>query len=315
MSPDAPYLHWLDGLTFRPVFVVGMHRSGTTLLYRMLAKSGAFNITSLFHIVNRDRLLRLHVHPEEAETKRRELATYLDVARIQTRDYDSMPVGCDESEEYAFALDHQGRWPLLNERNSSGFLTFARKLQFIQDSSKPLLLKSPYDVVNFRYLSELFPNACFIFIHRNPVEVINSQYRMYRNVFDKQNAYEALVSKGLRDLYNSPLKLALTRLAFSDGLEVLYFLVCRRAIQACRYLMSNFDRLSCTTLTLTYPELCENPGAAVHRALLCAGVSAQTVPVYESMIYIRQPVFHRLVLKHMRWIEKLTDPYRRRFGV
>ena len=33
---DETYLHQIQGVDFRPVFIIGPHRSGTTLLYRVL---------------------------------------------------------------------------------------------------------------------------------------------------------------------------------------------------------------------------------------------------------------------------------------
>lgn len=315
MTPDDPYLHRIRGIEFRPVFIIGMHRSGTTLLNRMLAASGAFNVTSLFHIVNRHRLLRLHSFPDELEASRSELAGSLRDAGVHTRAYDSMTVGVDETEEYAWALDHQGRWPLLNERNLPGFLTFARKVQFVQNQARPLLLKSPYDVVNFAYLRNVFPTAPFIFIHRNPIEVANSQYRMYRNVIDHRDLYEALLSDGLRALYDSPTKLALTRLAFSERLEILFWLVCRRIIQACGYLTKHVPSVDGPTVTFTYPELCTQPADVVHRVLACVGTEARVEPNYQSMIQVRESKLHSSVLRHQQRIEKHTRSYRERFKV
>jgi hypothetical protein len=315
VTPDDPYLPCLRGVELRPVFIIGMHRSGTTLLNRMLAVSGAFNVTSLFHIVNRQRLLRLHFLPDEREVSRSELAAYLRDAGVHTRAYDSMTVGVDETEEYAFALDYQGRWPLLNERNLPGFLTFARKVQFVQNQARPLLLKSPYDVINFAYLRKVFPAAPLVFIHRNPIEVANSQYRMYRNVIDHRDLYEALLSDGLRALYDSPTRLALTRLAFSERLEILFWLVCRRVIQACSYLTKHAASVDGPTVTVTYPELCTQPALVVRRVLACAGTEARVEPDYQSMIRIRESKLHSSVLRHQQRIEKHTRAYRERFKV
>src|SRR6202021_3695119 len=59
-SLDQPYLERLNGVEVPPVFIIAPHRSGTTLLYRILVESGSFNAVTVHHILNRHRLLQLH---------------------------------------------------------------------------------------------------------------------------------------------------------------------------------------------------------------------------------------------------------------
>jgi len=45
---DESYIAQIQGLDYRPVFIIGPHRSGTTLLYRVLTEIGSFNTTSTY---------------------------------------------------------------------------------------------------------------------------------------------------------------------------------------------------------------------------------------------------------------------------
>src|SRR5262245_23063656 len=67
---DAPFLHRLEDVEFQPVFIQGEHRSGTTLLYKLLAQSGCFNIVTVYHLLHYDELLANHLSVTEAEARR-----------------------------------------------------------------------------------------------------------------------------------------------------------------------------------------------------------------------------------------------------
>jgi hypothetical protein len=58
------------------------------------------------------------------------------------------------------------------------FYTFLKKLQW--RDSRPLVLKSPPHTARIRLLLELFPNAKFIHIHRDPYTVFQSTRRTFQ---------------------------------------------------------------------------------------------------------------------------------------
>lgn len=58
------------------------------------------------------------------------------------------------------------------------FLYLCRKLTLRAGSTKSLLLKSPVHTARIRLLLSLFPNAKFIYIHRNPYDVFRSACHM-----------------------------------------------------------------------------------------------------------------------------------------
>ena len=79
----------------QPVFIMGPHRSGTTILYQLLASTGCFNVTTVFHLLNRDELQRFHFNPAVGEARRDQLVRLLEDRGISTRKYDSVQVSPD----------------------------------------------------------------------------------------------------------------------------------------------------------------------------------------------------------------------------
>jgi omega-hydroxy-beta-dihydromenaquinone-9 sulfotransferase len=62
----------------------------------------------------------------------------------------------------------------------SALIGFVRKLSFKYE--RPLLLKSPANTARIRMLLELFPDARFVHIHRNPYDVFQSTLHTYDKV-------------------------------------------------------------------------------------------------------------------------------------
>ncbi len=54
---DYKYLPITKNISFKPIFIMGLHRSGTSILYKMLASTKKFNTVTAYHILNYDELL------------------------------------------------------------------------------------------------------------------------------------------------------------------------------------------------------------------------------------------------------------------
>ena len=76
---------------FRPVFIMGHHRSGTTILYQLLAQTALFNLTTAYHVLNRHRLLALHAAGEEPQA-REELRRQFEARGLRDREFDSIKI-------------------------------------------------------------------------------------------------------------------------------------------------------------------------------------------------------------------------------
>src|SRR5688572_26807834 len=210
---DRQLLHLTEGLSFQPVFIVGDHRSGTTMLYQWLAATGAFTPVTAYHVIRYDHILSDHVSGAAAEAKAALQATFARHGLVD-RIIDNVAVTPDLPEEYGFVIDGGPR-PHVGPATVERFTELCRKLRYT-GGDRPLLLKNPWDVLHFAYIKRALPAARFIFVHRDPVAVINSQVRAVRSLLAEPNDYLAMVADWYRQLLNSPLRLRLAR-AFYDA--------------------------------------------------------------------------------------------------
>ena len=314
MGSEQDYLDRVKDVNFRPVFITGPHRSGTTLLYRVLAASGSFNVTSVFHILNRQRLLQLHFSGQEQQA-RAELDHLFESRGVKGTELNMGVISPDFLEEYCYALDYQGRRPVLDEKNLPGFQLFCKKVQVVQDPARALLLKNPFDATNVLRLRDMFPQARFVFIYRHPAAVIDSQIRLLRYTFAERREYFAILMPRYKDLYSNPFKLALARFFYSGRFPFLLQQVSRNLSRTCDYILENADKLGSAAIRVTYPELCQDPNHVVQRVHEFLDVPEKTPQDYSKLIRAREPVFLPEVQRHMPWIEKRNAAYIKRFGL
>ena len=181
-----------------PIFILGHWRSGTTHLYNIMAKSGAFGYVppvatglpwDLFGLARvfrplLERALPKHryidnipVTPESPQEDEIAVANMSDLSfyhgiYFPRAFWDFVRrglffEGCSEKE-----IDY---W---RER----FVYLLRKLYLYQDR-KPLLIKNPVYTGRLAMLLEMFPEAKFIHIHRNPYDVFVSMRNFYAKLF------------------------------------------------------------------------------------------------------------------------------------
>jgi len=314
MGSEQDFLNRVEDVNFRPIFITGPHRSGTTLLYRVLAASGSFNVTSVFHILNRQRLLQLHFTGQEQQA-RVELDRLFESRGVKGTELNMGAIDPDFLEEYCYAFDYPGRRPVLDEKNLPGFQLFCKKVQVVQDPARDLLLKNPFDAANFLRIREMFPQARFVFIYRHPAAVIDSQIRLLRYTFAERREYFAILMPRYNDLYNSPFKLALARFFYSGRFPFLLQQVSRNLSRACDYILENVDKLGSVAIGVTYPELCRDTNQVVRRVHEFLGVQEKTPQDYSKLIRTREPVLLPEVQDHLPWIEKRNAAYLKRFGL
>ena len=177
----------------RPIFILGLPRSGTTFLHSLLGQDRANRAplawqtiypypTSANSILKRDRrprkvarqfrsFLRIapnlrSLHPLEADAPQECIEITGQVIRslrFDTTHY--VP-------SYARWLDAAG--------HREAYLFHKRFLQHLQRQSGPgrWVLKSPDHIYAFEALQEVYPDARFVFVHRDPLEVLASVARL-----------------------------------------------------------------------------------------------------------------------------------------
>lgn len=298
-------MHLLGGACEDPVFIMGDHRSGTTLLHMLLAATGCFDVVTAYHVIDYGSIVA-HRARQSEESARQALAARFASLGLTDRQIDGVRVAPELPEEYAFILRRAGHGLRLRPANLWLFHEMCRKMRYASESTRPLLLKSPYDFVNFRYIQAVLPRARFLFIHRHPLDVISSRLRAIRTVLAKRNAYYALLDPGYGRLMASPIQSAIARWIFAPasrrGLGLVTAHVARTTSHYVRHIGSVPER---SRFILRYERLCEDPEQGIGAALDFLGLTPVRQPNYRALVQPRRTplpdeisaVAHRLTVR------------------
>ncbi|MFV1966059.1 MAG: sulfotransferase [Pirellulaceae bacterium] len=180
-----------------PVFVVGHPRSGTTHLHNLLCQDERFGCATTFHCGATEMFLGL---PSAVRM-------FMQGMLPESRPMDNVKVGLDEPQEEemamarisAFSFNHGLHFPAKAReifdrcvtfeagssqdelRWKSDYDWFLRRIN-IDQGGRQLCLKSPPNTARIRQLLDLFPEARFIHVYRNPYVVYASVQALWRKV-------------------------------------------------------------------------------------------------------------------------------------
>jgi hypothetical protein len=194
-----------------PIFILGHWRSGTTLLHELLVLDPRHSFPTTAQCFD-------PCHPLLTELFLKKYFTWMLPAR---RIMDNMPVGWDRPQEDEFALmllgapspyctiafPNKGQLDRdaldvdkLPERVKARWKrTFVRFLKTISlRNPRRLVLKSPPHTCRVPILLELFPNARFIHIVRDPVAVYSSTLNLWKVLYRTQGMHTPTF-KGLEE--------------------------------------------------------------------------------------------------------------------
>lgn len=258
-SQETPYLKELDHVDFQPIFILGVHRSGTSILYKMLTATGCFNPVTAYHLINYHELLSNYHEQREHQAKQQLTESFLKNG-LMDRGIDRLKITADFAEEYGFLLSTQTLQMRITKKNLTLFTELCQKIKFIAGNDKPILLKNPYDFPNFLYLKEVFPNARFVFIHRHPLKTISSTLNAIRMILKEKNPYTSRLSRVYDTCYSNPLLLQPLRFVFHVLPECCVFVLTRITKKAVEYYLKNIEKLPKKDyISITYEEFCLHP--------------------------------------------------------
>jgi omega-hydroxy-beta-dihydromenaquinone-9 sulfotransferase len=195
---DARYRsRWEAGEISSPLFILGHYRSGTTHLQNLLTVDPRFAFLNAYQASYPDTFLLT----EDFSAK--QLKSFVP----KTRPFDNVVAGFDVPSEDDIALTnatrispytstifprraaHYDRFLTMKQatpdeisRWKAGLMTLLQKLTLKYE--RPLVLKSPPHTARIKLLLELFPNAKFVHIHRDPYVVIQSTVNMMHLALD-----------------------------------------------------------------------------------------------------------------------------------
>ncbi len=183
-----------------PVFILGHWRSGTTHLYNVMCKSGGwafvppvatglpwdlFGLAEVFRPVLEKALPEhryidnIPVTPDSPQEDEIAIANMTDLSFYHGIYF---PKAFSEFLERGLFFD--GCSDADVERWRERFIYLLRKLSKYQDE-KTLLIKNPVYTGRLAMLMQLFPEAKFVHIRRNPYEVFVSMRNFYKKLLDE----------------------------------------------------------------------------------------------------------------------------------
>jgi len=200
-----------------PVFILGYPRSGTTHLVYLLSKDRQFAFCKTYEVLG----------PHVIFTFGKVLRSIARKALPKKRPMDNMALGATLPKEEEFAIANMGiesmahalYFPkksseyvdrfVLFKGNKSEKNNWQRNHKFflqkitLKNNGKRLLLKSPFDTGRVKEILELYPDAKFIHIYRNPYTVFSSNEKLFEGVLP-QTAFHSVENSEMEEhLYYS----------------------------------------------------------------------------------------------------------------
>jgi len=264
---DQQYFEKLENIIFQPVFIMGVQRSGTSILYKLLTATQLFNPVTAYHMIRYPELIHNHINNQERNAKNI-LAEFLKDHSQSDRGIDGLKITPDFPEEYGFLLGQKTEQAKLTPKNLPVFIELCKKIQFISDPKKPILLKNPWDFSNFIYIKQVFPTAKFIFIHRNPIKTLTSQIKAMRLLLQNKSTYMAMLSPWYNQLFDCKVRLYCYQLLYSSYIPIRSIQVVRRMAKNTNYFLENINKLDKTDyINITYENLCQQPETVITNIL------------------------------------------------
>lgn len=188
-------------ITQPPVFILGFYRSGTTYLQQLFMQDKRFGFTSTFQMIFPEIMLCF----EKLMTPALESATRLfkvqnpihripltwhspgeeDVAMTTAVHPTGAQWGYFFPQRMNEYFEHFVLYESIPQAKAEewkrAYLLLVKKLS-LANQERPLVLKSPPNTARVKLLLSLFPDARFIFIHRNPYDVYASNKRLWKVV-------------------------------------------------------------------------------------------------------------------------------------
>ena len=288
-------------------FVLGPHRSGTTIVCNALAGSGAFVSLAAADIVAFHERSGGYSAPHETSGGSSDLATL--ARRGESRKIDAMPVSVDLPEEYGFLFP--GR--RLTAETAPLLAAVYRDLAGDAADDARFLLRNPWDLPNTPRILELFPEATFVFVVRDPVETIDSQLQAARKLLAEPSEYHALLDLRYRRLLARRGRLALYRFLVRRPRFV--DLLTRSFARDTRRWIGDLERLPPDRWIVTrYEDLLADTARELYRLYAYLGLPPERVPAIAREILPGTRALHPHVTAREARIRSRTRSFRAKFG-
>lgn len=285
---EDKYLSEIENVTFNPVFILGVERSGTSILYKLLNATNCFNPVTAYHIIKYSELLHNHINNLEKKSKE-ELTKFFEEASQMDRGIDRLKITPGFAEEYRFVLGQKTGQGKLNPTTLKTFIELCKKIRYISGNDKPILLKNPPDFSNFMYIKEAFPNAKFVFMHRNPIKTLNSQIRAMRILLKNKSKYMALLSPQYNKVFDNEIILSYYRFIYSSITPIRAITAAKKLANSTDYFLENINSLNQNDYVSTrYEDICSEPDAEIKKIMHFLNVKPESEIKYSDFIKPRK---------------------------
>jgi len=311
---DENYRAQIQNISFRPIFILGLPRSGTSILYKILTKTKNFNAVTSYHIIRYNTLIYNHIHHLEDQAKQ-EINESFTKKGLEDRGMDKLQISADFSEEYGYILQQHARQIYIHPDNVNVFRDLAKKIQYISENNKPLLLKNPFDFQNTRYIKEMFPDAQFIFICRDPQKILSSSMKAIGFLLQGKHHYSTQIFRAYNTIYQNPILLSSARLFFQQLSLFGLFYVTMVYSKISNRFMKNITYLSSKDyIIVKYEDLCNNPKKTIEDIMVFLNLEIRENIDVKQLIKPRKKEMEPSVVKMKYFIYKRLKKYYDFFG-
>jgi hypothetical protein len=186
-----------------PIFVIGHWRTGTTFLHDLFSVDPNLAYPTTYECFFPHHFLLTEGH----------LDRVMKVLLPKKRPQDDVPVGFDRPQEEEFGMMMLGEgtpyvtcaWPRFGPADSNyldfegvleadrktwadAYMWFYRRLVLKHDG-KTLVMKTPANAARLKLLTKLFPDARYVYLARNPLNVFPSTVKLWRALYSVQGLH------------------------------------------------------------------------------------------------------------------------------
>ncbi len=198
---------WFDQLVYSlktkpkdlkdPVFIIGHWRSGTTFLHNLMCLDDTVGYPTTYQTV----------FPNNIFAFQWLFKPIVKILMPNKRPVDNVKLDADYPQEEEFALNNEYVYSYYNwwyfpskiksitdeyllartaqptevEKFKNNYKRFVKRC-LMNTNGKRFVSKNPPNTARITWLLEMYPNAKFIFIHRNPYEVVRSTFNFHKSI-------------------------------------------------------------------------------------------------------------------------------------
>ncbi|MBS3802236.1 MAG: sulfotransferase, partial [Candidatus Thermoplasmatota archaeon] len=141
-----------------------------------------------------------------------------------------------------------------------------KKIQLVKGEKNRLLLKNPWDFPNFLFIKEKIPQSKFIFIHRHPLDIMNSSMNALRVIINKETVYSEIFSPFAKKIDENPLLQWFLQSLLIPQLPVGLSLLIENRVRYTKKFLTDIKKLDKKSfINIKYEDLCNHTSSTMKK--------------------------------------------------